>query len=193
MARMSRPAPPSMVHRPASQSRAGEKTPRRAAWAVTANTRPESRARRLPLAESTSRRLAHPRARIMPTPNMAPPMSGPESDPRDASWRASSTASMSVMIRAWVTASAAEKVSSHTGRRSLKLPRANVMTAERRQKRERWAAAPNTMPMNRAPSATMLDSPRASMMYSRAMPPPLDANPERRFRRSNPSPNTYIQ
>jgi hypothetical protein len=57
MASRSRLAPPSTVHHRLIDSRSGASTPASEACAVTAKISPDSRARRLPFAESTSRRL----------------------------------------------------------------------------------------------------------------------------------------
>ena len=61
-----------MVHQPVTASRAGASAPRIADCAATAITRPDSSARRLPVADSTSRRLAQPRVMIMPAPKHQP-------------------------------------------------------------------------------------------------------------------------
>lgn len=74
MASRSRGAPPSTVHQLLMCVRSGDKAPPKAAWAVTAKNKPERRARKLPLADSTSKRLAQPRVMTMPTPNNKPPI-----------------------------------------------------------------------------------------------------------------------
>src|SRR5690606_9606752 len=68
----------SVVSGAASASRSGERKPCRLACATTAKTRPDSRARRLPVAESTSSREEHPRASTMPAPNSNPPIAAPD-------------------------------------------------------------------------------------------------------------------
>ena len=70
--------PPSTVHQDAMNWRAGAKAPEMVAWTVTANTNPESNARKLPLPERMINRLAQPRVMIMPMPNMRPPNTAPE-------------------------------------------------------------------------------------------------------------------
>ena len=76
---------------PRDASRAGDRTPRSADCATMVSTSPVTSARRLPVAESTSRRLAQPRARIIPAPNISPPMIAPERLPVAASWGACET------------------------------------------------------------------------------------------------------
>ena len=57
------------------------------ACAVTAKISPDSSARRLPFAASTSSRLEQPRASTMPMPNSSPPIAAPDRLPWLASWR----------------------------------------------------------------------------------------------------------
>ena len=134
--------------------RSGASAPASAACAVTANTSPDSSARKLPLADSTSRRLAQPRVMIMPMPNSRPPTSAPDRLPRLASWRAPLTSSAPARISACTAISALAKASSHTESFSANLPCQNSITAARRQKRERWAKKPNSAPMTAPPTAS---------------------------------------
>ena len=85
MASRSRLLPPSTVQRLVISWRKGESAPDSADCAVTANTKPDSKARKLPLADKMSKRLAHPRVMIMPAPNNKPPTSAPDKLPRVAS------------------------------------------------------------------------------------------------------------
>ena len=74
----SRPAPPSMGHQLAKAWRAGASQPPMLACTVTANTKPASKARKFPLPDKISKRLAQPRVKIMPAPNNKPPSTAPE-------------------------------------------------------------------------------------------------------------------
>ena len=121
---------------------------------MTANTSPDSSARRLPLADSTSSRLAQPRVMIMPTPNSSPPTSAPDRLPRLASWRALLTSSQPSRIKPCTRISALENASSQTESFSPNLPCQNSITAARRQKRERCAKKPNSTPMKAPPTAS---------------------------------------
>lgn len=118
-------------------SRTGASMPVQAACAATANTSPDMSERRLPCAANTSNRLEQPRARIMPMPNRAPPIAAPERLPRAAIWRASRASNQPAHASACVASTAVANANSQT----VSLPpvrlRANSITAERRQKRER--------------------------------------------------------
>ena len=140
-------------------SRSGASAPPSAACAVTAKISPESSARRFPLAESTSRRLAQPRVMIMPAPNSRPPISAPERLPREASWREVPTSSTPSSVSSWMPTTAEEKVSSHTASFSPKRRCQNSITAERRQNRERCAMKPNAAPISAPPTARTVPSP----------------------------------
>ena len=99
----------------------------------------------------------------MPTPNSAPPMAAPDRLPRAAIWRAVLASNQPAQASACVAPTAVAKANSHT----VSLPpiwlRANSMTAERRQKRERWAMKPKSMPISKAPVASAHGSPSFSM------------------------------
>ena len=150
-------------------SRSGDSAPVSAACAVTAKISPDSSERRLPCAASTSSRLEQPRARIMPMPNSAPPTAAPDRLPRAAICRALPASNQPAQASAWVAPTAVAKANSHT----VSLPpiwlRANSITAERRQKRERCAMKPNTMPIPTPPSASVPVSPRRSIRGSSSM------------------------
>lgn len=146
--------------------RSGDSNPDSADCAVTANTRPDSKARRLPCAASTSSRLEQPRARIMPAPNIAPPITAPDRLPRAASWRAPLTSSQPNWMKACVSSTAVAKVNSHTVSLPSCVPRENSITAERRQNRERCAKKPNSMPTAAPTSVTVHISPRWAMSDS---------------------------
>jgi len=70
---------------------------------------PEINARKLLLADKTSRRLAQPRAKIIAAPNIRPPITLPDRLPRFASWRASETSSKPAMMADCIPVTAAEK------------------------------------------------------------------------------------
>jgi hypothetical protein len=146
----------------------GDSAPVHAACAVTANTSPDITERRLPCAASTSSRLEQPRARIMPMPNSAPPMAAPDRLPRVAIWRAWLASKAPASASACVATTAVAKANSHT----VSLPptrlRANSMTAERRQKRERCAKKPKARPISRPASASAQGSPRRSIGLQQA-------------------------
>ena len=115
---------------------------------MTAKISPVSRARRLPLAASTSIRDEQPRARIMPMPNSRPPMMAPETLPVAASCRACETSSRPLLMKSWVMMTAVEKASSQMASLAVPCRFQNSTTAERRQKRERWAKKPKPMPIS---------------------------------------------
>ena len=159
----------------------GDSAPVSAACAVTAKISPDSNERRLPCAASTSSRLEQPRARIMPTPKSAPPMAAPERLPRAAIWRALLASNQPNQASAWVTPTAVAKANNQT----VSLPpvrlRANSITAERRQKRERCAMKPKSTPITSAPVARAPFSPNRStqdsstIVVSRTQPQPKRA------------------
>ena len=143
--------------------------PANAACAATAKIRPESSARRLPLADSTSRRLAQPRVMIMPAPNSRPPNSAPDRLPRAAIWRVADGSSMCGSTSNCTATTAVENASNQTDSFSPNWPRQNSMTAARRQKRERWAKKPNRPPMTRPPAISTRASPKRSSIPVRSM------------------------
>ena len=162
----SRAAPPSTVHQPAIVVRSGDSSPDSADCAVTANTRPDSSARRLPCAASTSSRLEQPRASTMPTPNIAPPISAPDRLPRWLSWREVLTSSQPSWMKPCVSSTAVEKVNSQTVSLPSRVPRPNSITAERMQKRERCAKKPNSSPTTVPASVTVHISPSRAISAS---------------------------
>lgn len=140
--------------------------PRSADCATKVNTNPVTSARRFPVADNTSKRLAQPRARIMPTPNINPPMTAPDMLPVVASWRLWLTSSQPAQIAPCTATTPAENANSQIARRGPKRPSANSTVAARRQKRECWAVAPKKTPTS-APNATRTGpSPRDSIIYS---------------------------
>ena len=166
----SRGVPPSIVHHSEITCRSGDSAPVNAACAVTAKIRPESSERRLPCAANTSRRLEQPRARIMPMPNSAPPMAAPERLPRVAIWRALPASNQPAQANAWVATTVAENANSHTVNLPPVTLRANSITAERRQKRERCARKPKATPMSMAPAARLPFSPNFATTASNTLP-----------------------
>ncbi len=119
--------------------RSGASTPDNEACATTAKISPDNSARRLPLADNTSNRLAQPRAMTMPAPNNKPPSMAPERLPRVASWRAVLTSSAWVNSSTCTATTALANASSQTDSFSPKRRCQNSITAARRQKRERCA------------------------------------------------------
>ena len=102
----------SMVHQSLIADRIGDSAPSRDIWATTAKTIPDSRARRLPVAESTSMRLAQARVSVMPQPNIRPPMIEPDRLPRLLSARTVPVSNRPSRISAWVAISAVAKANS---------------------------------------------------------------------------------
>ena len=102
-------------------------------------------------------------------PNSAPPMAAPDRLPRAAICRASLASKAPSSASACVPMTALAKANSHT----VSLPptrlRLNSMTAERRQKRERWARKPKAMPMTRPVAARVPGSPSVSMTACQLM------------------------
>ncbi len=164
-----RALPPSTVHQPAISLRSGARLPASVACAVTANTSPDSRARRLPLADRMSRRLAQPRVITMPTPNSRPPTSAPDRLPRLASWRTPLTSSQPARIKPCTAISAVANASSQTESFSANLPRQNSITAARRQNRERWAKKPNSRPITAPPTESTPAVPCRSTKVAKSM------------------------
>ena len=171
VANRSRVAPPSMVHSPDSHWRSGDSEPFSEAWAVTAKIRPVSRARRLPLAASTSMRDEQPRARIMPIPNRTPPRSAPDRLPVAESWRACETSSQPSVMKTWVAVTAAAKAHSQMASFAVPCRFQNSTTAERMQKRERCANMPNNVPISKPATVTVAFSPRVSISLLRSIMP----------------------
>ena len=132
----------------------GDKPPASVAWAVTAKISPDSSARKLPLADSTSKRLAQPRVMTMPTPNSKPPMSAPEMLPLADTCRALPVSSQPINTINCTPMTAEEKASNHTDSLSPKRRCQNSMTAARRQKRERCAKKPKDKPIRPPPMAS---------------------------------------
>ena len=132
-----RDGPPSTTHQADITPRKGDKAPFSDACAVTANTKPDSSARKLPLAESTNNRLAQPRVITMPAPKISPPIKAPDMLPRADNCRAVLTSKCPKMIISCTPTIAAPNDSSHTVNLSPNLPCQNSITAARRQKRER--------------------------------------------------------
>ena len=130
--------------------RSGDRAPSRAVCATTAKTRPDSSARRLPVAESTSIRLPQARVSVMPQPNIRPPRMAPDRLPVLLSCRTAPVSNNSNRISACVAISAVAKTNSQTAMRSPTCPCATSSVAARRQKREHCAKAPNSMPIDRA-------------------------------------------
>ncbi len=106
---------------------------------------------------------------IMPAPNTSPPTSAPDRLPRLASWRASLTFSAPARISACTAITAAAKASSQTDSFSANWPRQNSITAARRQKRERWAKNPNSMPISAPPTASTVPLPCCSTRLVKSM------------------------
>ena len=137
MASKSRDAPPGMVHQLLMPSRRGDRAPESADWAVTAKISPESRALKLPLADSTSKRLAQPRVMTMPTPKVKPPMSAPDRLPVAEICRALLVSSHPINTMSCTAMTAEAKANSHTDSFSPNRRCQNSITAARKQKRER--------------------------------------------------------
>ena len=172
----SRVAPPSTVHHSEIVSRSGDSMPVQADCAVTAKTRPEITERRLPWAASTSSRLEQPRARIMPMPNSAPPTAAPEIEPRAEIWRASVASKAPTRASACVATTAVAKANSQTVSLPPLTVRANSITAERRQKRERCAKKPKASPITSPVRASVHGSPMRSVKVSKLIQPPPAPN-----------------
>lgn len=120
----------------------------------------------MPLAESTSSRLAQPRVRIMPQPNISPPMIAPDRLPVAAIWRTWETSISPSQASPWVSAMAPVNTSSQTETRAPMPPCTNSMTAARRQKRHFCAPKPNTIPVTAPKSAAVPPSPNLSTSHS---------------------------
>jgi hypothetical protein len=156
----------------ARASRSGERKPCRLAWATTAKTRPESSARRLPVAESTRSLDEHPRASTMPVPNMSPPMAAPERLCGEASCRASVAVKRSNALSSMVPVMAVEKTISQMATLPPICPRENSIAAARRQNRLCCAKAPKIAPITAPPIRSARLSPKWSARNSRFMVSP---------------------
>ena len=88
------------THNADSLTLSGDRMPDRLDWAATVTTNPVTRARTLPAPASTRTRLAQPRARIMPMPNISPPMTAPDKVPGVSNWRMPWTGRLPVSISA---------------------------------------------------------------------------------------------
>jgi len=114
------------------------------------------------VADSTSKRLAQPRVRIMPTPKHSPPTSAPDRLPVLAICREPDTSSQPLRVSHCTATTADANVISHTGSFSPNWPCQNSTTAARRQNRERWAKKPNNRPSSAPPKASTAPSPYCS-------------------------------
>ncbi len=131
--------------------------------------RPETTDRRLPDDASTRSRPGQPRDRTMPMPKTRPPITAPDHDPGTAIIRASSSRKKPESSAPWTQTSAVEKHRSQTATRGPSCRRANSTVAARRQKRDRCAATPKTMPVNSPIRAAVGASPMRSTIGTRSM------------------------
>jgi hypothetical protein len=147
-----------VARRPGDQPKARDRLPRGGEHTAQRRLRhqcqhrPVTSARRLPVADKTSNRLAQPRASTMPMPNINPPMIAPDMLPAPESCRASETLKHVHHDQRLCGGQRRSEHDQPDGHARPDLPRASSTVEARRQNCDRCAATPNRRPVRAPPS-----------------------------------------